>query len=51
MDQLLNKGNEVLIQGKLSSRSYENKDGETKYITEVVTDQFIKLTKEAALPI
>ena len=45
MEQLLVKGNEVLIQGKLSSRSYEDKNGVKRYITEVVADTFMKLTK------
>lgn len=35
-EKYLNKGNQVYIEGKLTSRSYEDKDGATKYITEVV---------------
>lgn len=35
-EKYLNKGNQVYIEGKLTSRSYEDKDGVTKYITEVV---------------
>lgn len=34
------KGSLVGIQGKLQSRSYENKDGQKVYVTEVVVDQF-----------
>ncbi len=35
-EKLLQKGNEVVIDGKLSSRSYTAKDGSKKYVTEVV---------------
>ncbi|MCV9388544.1 single-stranded DNA-binding protein [Reichenbachiella ulvae] len=35
-EKYLKKGNQVYIEGKLTSRSYEDKDGVTKYITEVV---------------
>lgn len=42
-EKYLKKGNEVAIEGKLVSRSYENKDGEKKYITEVVINEFMML--------
>ena len=35
-EKYLKKGNQVYIEGKLTSRSYDDKDGVTKYITEVV---------------
>lgn len=35
-EKYLNKGNQVYIEGKLTSRSYEDKEGVTRYITEVV---------------
>ena len=35
-EKYLKKGNQVYIEGKLTSRSYEDKEGVTKYITEVV---------------
>jgi len=35
-EKYLKKGNQVYIEGKLTSRSYEDKDGVTKYVTEVV---------------
>lgn len=35
-EKYLKKGNQVYIEGKMTSRSYEDKDGVTKYITEVV---------------
>lgn len=47
MSQSLVKGNEVAIQGKLSNRSYEDKDGITRYVTEVIVNEFYKLGKQA----
>lgn len=35
------KGQEVIIRGKLSSRSYETKEGEKRYITEVNCDEVV----------
>lgn len=47
VEQLLHKGTEVAIEGKLNSRSYE-KEGEKKYITEVVVNDFAVFTKKPA---
>jgi single-strand DNA-binding protein len=46
MKQLLAKGAEVLVNGKINYRSYENDKGETKYITEVVVRDFLKFGKK-----
>jgi len=35
------KGREVVVSGKLSSRSYETKAGEKRYITEVVCNEIV----------
>jgi len=40
----LKKGSKVYIEGKLKSRSYEDKDGVTRYITEVLALSMILLT-------
>lgn len=37
--EYLRKGRRIALQGRLSVRSYE-KDGETKWITEVIVDKF-----------
>ena len=37
------KGSQVYIEGKLRSRSWEDKDGNTRYITEVVGDSMTML--------
>ena len=41
MSKLWKKGTEVAVQGKLVHRSYEDKDGNTKYVTEVVVNDFL----------
>ena len=43
IEKYLEKGNEVAIQGKLTSRSYEDKDGTKKYITEIVCNELLML--------
>ncbi len=49
MEKLLTKGKEVMLEGKLTSRSWEDKDGNKRYITEVVANEFLLLTpKEGA---
>jgi len=42
-DKILKKGCEVAIEGKLINRSYEAKDGSTKYITEIQVSEFVLL--------
>ncbi|MUP45304.1 single-stranded DNA-binding protein [Gramella sp. BOM4] len=39
------KGKEVGIEGKLTTRSYEDKDGQKRYITEVVCNELLLLGK------
>ena len=42
-EKYLKKGNPVYIEGKLTSRSYVDKEGQTKYITEVVGKNLVLL--------
>ncbi|HEX3386583.1 MAG TPA: single-stranded DNA-binding protein, partial [Mucilaginibacter sp.] len=42
-EEILKKGDEIAIEGKLSSRSYTDKDGNKRYMTEVVVNEFVKL--------
>ena len=35
-EKFLKKGNQVYIEGKITTRSYDDKDGNKRYITEVV---------------
>ena len=46
MSTLLEKGNQVLVKGKIVNRTYEDKEGNKKYITEIVAQEFMKLTKK-----
>ncbi|WP_416440778.1 single-stranded DNA-binding protein [Phnomibacter sp. MR] len=48
VEKLLQKGHEVALEGKLENRSYTDKDGQKRYITEVVTSEFLLLTKKPA---
>lgn len=43
IEKYINKGSEVMIEGKLTSRSYETKEGEKRYITEVVCNELLML--------
>jgi single-strand DNA-binding protein len=45
MNEALSKGNEVAIQGKLTNRSYTTNEGVTKYITEIVVNEFFKIAR------
>jgi single-strand DNA-binding protein len=44
MEKVLKKGNKVAVEGKLTSRSYEDKEGQTRYITEIIVNDFLNLT-------
>lgn len=46
-EDILKKGDEVAVDGKLSSRSYVDKDGNKKYVTEIVVSEFLKLGGKA----
>lgn len=46
-EKYLTKGSEVAVEGKLTSRSYETKEGEKKYITEIVINEILMLDKKA----
>ena len=43
VEKYLSKGNEVAIEGKLVTRTYEDKEGVKKYITEVVANELLML--------
>jgi single-strand DNA-binding protein len=42
-EKYLSKGREVALEGKLVHRSYDDKDGNKKYITEVVVNELVLL--------
>jgi len=43
IEKYVTKGKEVAIDGKLTSRSYETKEGEKRYVTEVVCNELLML--------
>jgi len=42
-EDFLKKGDEIAVEGKLSSRSYVDKDGNKRFVTEIVVNEFLKL--------
>ena len=42
-ERYLQKGKQVYIEGEITTRSYEDKSGNTRYITEIVGDKMILL--------
>lgn len=42
----MNKGEEIVVEGKLTSRSYDDKDGNKRYVTEVVANEILMLGKK-----
>ena len=45
IEKYVTKGKEIAIEGKLNHRSYDDKNGEKKYITEVVIGELMLLGK------
>ena len=47
-EKILKKGSEVAIEGKLINRSYNDKEGNKKYISEIVVNEFLILGSKKA---
>jgi single-strand DNA-binding protein len=45
IEKFVTKGKEIAIEGKLTHRSYEDKNGEKRYVTEVVANELLMLGK------
>lgn len=45
IEKYVKKGKEIAIEGKLTHRSYDDKDGNKRYITEVVANDILLLGK------
>jgi single-strand DNA-binding protein len=45
IEKYVTKGKEVAVEGKLIHRSYDDKDGNKRYITEVVINEILLLSK------
>lgn len=46
IEKYVAKGNKIGIDGKLTSRSYDDKDGVKRYVTEVVCNEVLLLTNK-----
>jgi single-strand DNA-binding protein len=44
-EKYLKKGSEIALEGKLTNRSYDDKNGEKQYITEIVVNSLLMLDK------
>ncbi|MFZ4400124.1 MAG: single-stranded DNA-binding protein [Bacteroidales bacterium] len=42
-EKYLHKGSKIYLEGKIKNRSYDDKDGNKRYITEIVGDTFTML--------
>ena len=45
IENYVTKGKEIAIEGKLTNRSYETKEGEKRYLTEVVVNEILMFGK------
>jgi single-strand DNA-binding protein len=47
-EKYLKKGNEIAIEGKLTSRNYTDKDGVKRYVTEIVVNEILMIGSKKA---
>lgn len=45
-EKYLKKGHEIAVEGRLTSRSYEDKEGIKRYMTEIVVNELLMLEKK-----
>ena len=45
IEKYVTKGKEIAIEGKLTHRSYDDKDGNKRYVTEVVANEILLIGK------
>ena len=43
IEKYVDKGKEIAVEGKLTTRSYDDKEGNKKYVTEVVVNEILML--------
>lgn len=46
VEQFLQKGSEVIIEGRLRSRSFDDKEGNKRYFTEIVCNELLMLGRK-----
>ena len=42
-EKYLKKGNSIYVEGKISTRKWEDKEGNTRYSTDIIADKMIRL--------
>ena len=45
IEKYVTKGKEIAIEGKLTHRTYEDKNGEKRYVTDIVVNEMLLLGK------
>ena len=45
IEKYVTKGKEIAVEGKLSHRSYDDKDGNKRYVTEILVSELLLLGK------
>ena len=45
IEKYVTKGKEIAIEGKLKHRRYDDKDGNKRYVTEIVANEILLLSK------
>ena len=45
VENYITKGKEIAVEGKLTNRSYETASGEKRYVTEILCNEFLMLSK------
>ena len=48
IEKYVQKGTELVIEGKLTNRTYDDKDGNKKYVTEILANDFVFVGKKSA---
>lgn len=46
IEKYTDKGSEILVSGKITSRTYNDKDGNKKYFTEIIANEILLLGKK-----
>jgi single-strand DNA-binding protein len=46
-ENYLKKGSEIAVEGKLANRTWEDKNGEKQYMTEIVVNSLLMLDKQS----
>jgi len=50
VEKLVHKGSRIYVEGKIQSRSFEDRDGNKRYVTEIVADNVLILDPKRTEP-